>query len=155
MHSRPHRLRPQRHDLMMDRFDLRPERRVVNGQGRRLNDDHLGQLLGPSQPVLQQGRCLFGFVTTGQPEVGSERTIQQTVNETERNQHQQRPRADCYQRLSRTEAGQQPDHEATLLTPRPDPGRISALELGRDHNHQRATRYQRWLHTHEAAPPSI
>ena len=35
------------------------------------------------------------------------------------------------------------------------PSRISALELGRDHNHQRATRYQRWLHTHEAAPPSI
>ena len=35
------------------------------------------------------------------------------------------------------------------------PSRISALELGRDHNHQRATRYQRWLHTHEAAAPSI
>ncbi|MDE0171037.1 MAG: transposase, partial [bacterium] len=33
------------------------------------------------------------------------------------------------------------------------PSRISALELGRDHNHQRATRYHDWLHTHEAAPP--
>ena len=29
--------------------------------------------------------------------------------------------------------------------------RISELELGRNHNHQLATRYQRWLHTHEAA----
>ena len=35
------------------------------------------------------------------------------------------------------------------------PSRISALELGRDHDHHLATRYQRWLHTHEAAPPSI
>ena len=35
------------------------------------------------------------------------------------------------------------------------PTRISALELGRDHNHQRATRYQDWLRTHEAAPPPI
>ena len=38
---------------------------------------------------------------------------------------------------------------------RTHPSRISALELGRDHNHQRATRYQDWLRTHEAAPPSI
>jgi len=33
--------------------------------------------------------------------------------------------------------------------------RISELELGRNHNHQLATRYQRWLHTHEATPPPI
>ena len=39
--------------------------------------------------------------------------------------------------------------------PQTHPSRISALELGRDHNHQRATRYQRWLHTHHPAPPSI
>ena len=38
---------------------------------------------------------------------------------------------------------------------RTHPSRISALELGRDHNHQRATRYQDWLRTHEAAPPPI
>ena len=30
--------------------------------------------------------------------------------------------------------------------------RISELELGRDHNHQLATRYQDWLRTHQAAP---
>ena len=30
--------------------------------------------------------------------------------------------------------------------------RISELELGRNHNHHLATRYQRWLHTHEPAP---
>ncbi len=35
------------------------------------------------------------------------------------------------------------------------PTRISALELGRDHNHQLATRYQDWLRTHTAAPPAI
>ena len=29
------------------------------------------------------------------------------------------------------------------------PSRISALELGRDHNHHLATRYQTWLHTHQ------
>ena len=33
------------------------------------------------------------------------------------------------------------------------PSRISALELGRDHNHQIATQYQNWLRTHEAALP--
>ena len=33
------------------------------------------------------------------------------------------------------------------------PSRISALELGRDHNHQRASRYQDWLRTREVAPP--
>ena len=33
--------------------------------------------------------------------------------------------------------------------------RISELELGRNHNHQLATRYQRWLRTHEAAPSPI
>ena len=87
MHSRPHRLRPQRHDLVMDRFDLRPESRVVDGQGRGLNDDHLGELLGPSQPVLQQGGYLFGFVAAGQSEFGGERTVQQIVDEAERNQH--------------------------------------------------------------------
>ena len=38
---------------------------------------------------------------------------------------------------------------------RTHPSRISALELGRDHNHQRATRYQNWLRTRKAAPPSI
>ena len=31
--------------------------------------------------------------------------------------------------------------------------RISELELGRNHNHHLATRYQALLHTHEAAPP--
>lgn len=31
------------------------------------------------------------------------------------------------------------------------PSRISALELGRDHNHHLATQYQTWLRTHEAA----
>ena len=33
--------------------------------------------------------------------------------------------------------------------------RISELELGRDHNHQLATQYQRWLRTREAAPSPI
>ena len=32
------------------------------------------------------------------------------------------------------------------------PSRISALELGRDHNHHLATRYQTWLRTHQPAP---
>jgi len=35
------------------------------------------------------------------------------------------------------------------------PSRVSALELGRNHNHQLATRYQTLLRTHEAAPPPI
>ena len=33
--------------------------------------------------------------------------------------------------------------------------RISELELGRNHNHQLATRYQRWLRTREATPSPI
>ena len=33
--------------------------------------------------------------------------------------------------------------------------RISELELGRNHNHHLATRYQTWLRTHEATPPPI
>ena len=36
-----------------------------------------------------------------------------------------------------------------------NPSRISALELGRDHNHQLATRYQTWLQAHEPAPSPI
>ena len=32
------------------------------------------------------------------------------------------------------------------------PSRISALELGRDHNHHLATRYHTWLRTHQDAP---
>ena len=32
------------------------------------------------------------------------------------------------------------------------PSRISALERGRDHNHQLASRYQTWLLTHHPAP---
>ena len=36
-----------------------------------------------------------------------------------------------------------------------NPSRISTLEPGRNHNHQLATRYQTWLHTHEPAPPPI
>ena len=35
------------------------------------------------------------------------------------------------------------------------PARISELELGRNHNHQLATQYQRWLRTHQPAPPPI
>ena len=35
------------------------------------------------------------------------------------------------------------------------PSRISALEHGREHNHQLATRYQNWLHTHQPAPSQI
>ena len=34
------------------------------------------------------------------------------------------------------------------------PSRISALELGRDHNHQRATKYQTWLRTHQPHQPA-
>ena len=35
------------------------------------------------------------------------------------------------------------------------PARISELELGRDHNHQLATRYQTWLRTRQPAPSPI
>jgi len=35
---------------------------------------------------------------------------------------------------------------------RTQPSRISALELGRDHNHQLATQYQNWLQTHHPDP---
>ena len=33
--------------------------------------------------------------------------------------------------------------------------RISELERGRNHNHHLATRYQRWLQTHQPAPSPI
>ena len=36
---------------------------------------------------------------------------------------------------------------------RTHPSRISALELGRDHNHHLATRYQTWLRTHQPHQP--
>ena len=35
------------------------------------------------------------------------------------------------------------------------PARISELELGRNHNHQLATQYQRWLRTRQPAPSPI
>ena len=33
------------------------------------------------------------------------------------------------------------------------PSRISALETGRDHNHQLATQYHTWIHNHQPHPP--
>ena len=38
---------------------------------------------------------------------------------------------------------------------RTQPSRISALEHGRDHNHQLASRYQNWLLTNQPAPSPI
>ena len=56
-------------------------------------------------------------------------------------------------RTRRQEAGITVTHAAQALGTRPV--RISELELGRNHNHHLATRYQTWLRTHEAAPPPI
>ena len=56
-------------------------------------------------------------------------------------------------RTRRQEAGITVTQAARALETHPT--RTSALELGRDHNHQRATRYQRWLRTHEATPQPI
>ena len=42
-----YRPRPQRGDLFVNRLYLGAESRVIDGQGRRLNDDDLGQLLRP------------------------------------------------------------------------------------------------------------
>jgi len=64
------------------------------------------------------------------------------------------PTPDCARlRTRRQEAGVTVTQAARALGTHPT--RISALELGQDHNHQRATRYQSWLRTHEAAPPPI
>ena len=64
------------------------------------------------------------------------------------------PTPDCARlRTRREEAGITVTQAARALGTRPV--RISELELGRNHNHQLATRYQRWLHTHTAAPPAI
>ena len=61
------------------------------------------------------------------------------------------PTPNCAQlRTRRQHAGVTITQAAQAL--RTHTARISELELGRDHNHQLATRYQRWLHTHEAAP---
>ena len=62
------------------------------------------------------------------------------------------PTPDCARlRTRRQEAGVTITQAAQALGTRPV--RISELELGRNHNHQLATRYQRWLRTHHPAPP--
>ena len=64
------------------------------------------------------------------------------------------PTPDCARlRRLRQEAGITITQTAQAL--RTQPSRISALELGRDHNHQLATRYHKWLRTHQEAPSSI
>ncbi len=54
----------------------------------------------------------------------------------------------------------QRQHQGVTITQaaqaiRTQPSRLSALELGQDHNHHLATKYQNWLHTREAAPSPI
>lgn len=62
------------------------------------------------------------------------------------------PTPDCARlRRRRQHAGLTISQAAQAL--RTQPSRISALELGRDHNHHLATRYHTWLRTHEEAPP--
>ncbi len=64
------------------------------------------------------------------------------------------PTPDCSRlRTRRQQAGITMTQAARALGTRP--ARISELELGRNHNHQLATRYQSLLHTHEAAPSPI
>ena len=52
-------------------------------------------------------------------------------------------------RTHRLNAGVTVTHAAQAL--RTHTARISELELGRNHNHHLATRYQRWLRTHNPA----
>ena len=56
-------------------------------------------------------------------------------------------------RTQRQDAGITVTQAAQAIGTRP--ARISEIELGRNHNHQLATRYQTWLRTSEAAPLSI
>ena len=56
-------------------------------------------------------------------------------------------------RTQRQDAGITVTQAARAIGTRP--ARISELELGRNHNHQLATRYQTWLRTHEADPSPI
>ena len=64
------------------------------------------------------------------------------------------PTPDCARlRTRRQDAGITVTQAARAIGTRP--ARISELELGRNHNHHLATRYQRWLRTHEAAPSPI
>ena len=64
------------------------------------------------------------------------------------------PTPDCARlRIRRQKAGITVTQVARALGTRP--ARISEIELGRNHNHQLATRYQTWLHTHQEAPSPI
>ena len=61
------------------------------------------------------------------------------------------PTPDCAQlRTQRQKAGITITDAARTL--RTQPSRITALELGRDHNHQLASRYHNWLRTHQPTP---
>ena len=64
------------------------------------------------------------------------------------------PTPDCARlRTRRQDAGITVTQAARAIGTRP--ARISELELGRNHNHQLATQYQRWLRTREATPSPI
>lgn len=64
------------------------------------------------------------------------------------------PTPDCARLRARRQAAHITISQAAQAL-RTQPSRISALERGLDHNHHLATRYQRWLHTREPAPPPI
>ena len=61
------------------------------------------------------------------------------------------PTPNCAQLRSRRQQAHITATE-TAHAPRTHPARISALELGRDHNHHLATRYQNWLHNRQPVP---
>ena len=55
-------------------------------------------------------------------------------------------------RTRRQQAGITITHAAQQIGTHPS--RISALELGQDHNHHLATKYQTWLRTHQPHQPA-
>ena len=63
------------------------------------------------------------------------------------------PTPDCAKLRRRRQQAHITDTEAAQAL-ETYPSRISALELGRDHNHHLATRYHNWLRTHHPGPPT-
>ena len=53
VHPQLHRVRPQRHDLVMQRLDHFLELRIIDSESRRLNDDQFGNWFRTSQSVFE------------------------------------------------------------------------------------------------------
>ena len=99
-------LRSQGGDSPVDCLHLGAKDVVLNGQGRRLDDNDLGKQLGSPQLLLEQGVCALGLVPAGQPEVGGCGAGEELRYEGGGNSQEHHPYADDYPGPLRADTGQ-------------------------------------------------